>query len=72
MRWGGQREGRAMYGLYDSDGILRCMGGDLEACEAYAALFDLPLASCSLLPMPRPAAPIVKKRLSRRQAARSS
>ena len=48
------------------------MGGDLEACEAYAALFDLPLASCSLLPMPRPAAPIVKKRLSRRQAARSS
>ncbi|MGC6482096.1 MAG: hypothetical protein ACON4T_00800 [Synechococcus sp.] len=51
--------GEVMYGLYDNDGILRCIGGDVEACEAYAQLFGLPLASCSLMPMPAPAAPEV-------------
>ncbi|MAS28186.1 MAG: hypothetical protein CBD47_00145 [Synechococcus sp. TMED187] len=61
-----------MYGLYDTDGILRFMGGDREACEAYAALFSLPLASCSLLPMPRPATHVFRKRRSRREGARSS
>lgn len=61
-----------MFGLYDGDGILRFMGGDIEACEAYARLFGLPLANCSLQPMPRPAAPVFKKRRSRRQATRSN
>lgn len=61
-----------MYGLYDNDGILRFMGGDVEACEAYAQLFGLPLSSCSLLPMPRPAVPGFKKRRPRRQEGHSS
>ena len=62
-----------MLGLYDGDGILRFMGGDIEACEAYARLFDLPMSSCSLQPMPFPAVPAFrKKHRSRSQEARSS
>ena len=61
-----------MFGLYDHDGVLRFMGGDREACVAYADLFGLSLASCSLLPMPKPTAEIFRKRRSRRQAARSN
>ncbi len=38
-----------MIGLYDTDGILRFTGVDREACLAYAELFDLPVASCSLM-----------------------
>ena len=51
-------EGDGMLGLYDSDGILRFTGLDREACLAYARLFGLSLASCSLtdipIPIPRP------------------
>jgi hypothetical protein len=55
-----------MYGLYDSDGILRFMGVSREACEDYAALFDLSLASCSLLAIPRLIrSPIRTRRMSR-------
>ena len=41
-----------MYGLYDTDGILRFLGGDREACLAYAELFDLQSIGCSLMPLP--------------------
>lgn len=55
-----------MYGLYDSDGILRFMGVSREACEDYAALFELSLASCSLLAIPRLIrSPIRTRRMSR-------
>ena len=30
-----------MYGLYDRDGILRCVNYDREACLDYAELFEL-------------------------------
>ncbi len=43
-----------MFGLYDSDGVLRFTGIDREACLAYAGLFELSLASCSLMDMPAP------------------
>lgn len=61
-----------MYGLYDNDGIFRFMGGDMDACEAYAGLFELSLDSCSVIPMPSPSAQVVRKRRSRPQAKRSS
>ena len=62
-----------MVGLYDGDGVLRFVGGDIEACEAYARLFELSLSNCSLQPMPYPAVPAFrKKRRSRPQEARSS
>ncbi len=41
-----------MFGLYDTDGILRFIGVDREACLAYAELFDLPSAGCSLMSLP--------------------
>ncbi len=47
-------EGGCMLGLYDSDGILRFTGLDREACLAYASLFGLSLASCSLTDIPIP------------------
>ena len=48
------RLGGDMLGLYDSDGILRFTGLDREACLAYASLFGLSLASCSLTDIPIP------------------
>mgnify|MGYP001445526791 CR=1 FL=1 len=30
-----------MYGLYDKEGILRFTNSDIEACIAYAELFEL-------------------------------
>ncbi len=30
-----------MYGLYDKEGILRCVDSDKDACIAYAELFEL-------------------------------
>ena len=41
-----------MVGLYDADGILRFTGCDREACLAYAELFDLNAARCSLMMLP--------------------
>ena len=41
-----------MYVLYDTDGILRFIGGDKEACLAYAELFELPSVECCLMPLP--------------------
>ena len=41
-----------MIGLYDSDGILRFTGNDRDACLAYAELFELEHARCSLLNLP--------------------
>lgn len=54
-----------MHGLYDHDGILRFIGLDREACVAYAELFDLSLASCSLmdLPVPLPLAVRTRQRM---------
>ena len=43
-----------LYGLYDTDGILRFVGGDLEACEAYAELFEIPTVECCLMSLPEP------------------
>ena len=43
-----------MLGLYDTDGILRVTCRDREACMAYAELFELEVAGCSLLPITEP------------------
>jgi len=62
------REGNGMLGLYDSDGILRFTGLDREACLAYASLFGLSLASCSLtdIPIPQPL-PVRPRRRNQRE-----
>ncbi|RZO52341.1 MAG: hypothetical protein EVA79_01060 [Prochlorococcus sp. MED-G132] len=44
-----------MFGLYDTDGILRFTCRDREACMAYVELFDLESDGCSLMPIPEPA-----------------
>ena len=41
-----------MYGLYDTDGILRFVGGDQEACFAYAELFEMQAIECCLIDLP--------------------
>ena len=41
-------------GLYDSEGMLRCVGFTNEACTDYAELFGIPLALCSLQALPEP------------------
>ena len=38
-----------MYGLYDRDGILRCVNSDREACLDYAELFELHSSHCCLM-----------------------
>ena len=38
-----------MYGLYDRDGILRCVNSDREACLDYAKLFELNSANFCLM-----------------------
>ena len=40
-----------MYGLYDTEGILRVTCTDKEACIAYAKLFDLSSIEFSLMPL---------------------
>ena len=45
-----------MYGLYDTDGVLRFVGGDREACVDYAKLFDLPSVECCFIALPEPSA----------------
>ena len=38
-----------MYGIYDSDGVLRFANTDREACLDYAKLFDLNSANFCLM-----------------------
>ena len=38
-----------MYGLYDRDGVLRCVNYDREACLDYAELFELNSSHCCLM-----------------------
>ncbi|QEY32874.1 hypothetical protein EVJ50_12140 [Synechococcus sp. RSCCF101] len=38
-----------LYALYDQHGLLRCLGSDGEACEAYASLFGLAPGSWSVM-----------------------
>ena len=40
-----------MYGLYDTEGILRFTCNDKAACIAYAKLFDLSSIEFSLMPL---------------------
>jgi len=40
-----------LYGLYDTEGILRFTCNDKEACIAYAKLFDLSSIEFSLMPL---------------------
>ncbi len=40
-----------MYGLYDTDGVLRYVNTDIGACLAYAELFELNSTNYSLLPL---------------------
>jgi len=40
-----------LYGLYDTEGILRFTCTDKEACIAYAKLFDLSSIDFSLMPL---------------------
>ena len=40
-----------MYGLYDTEGILRLTCTDKEACIAYAQLFNLSSIEFSLMPL---------------------
>ena len=60
-----------LFGLYDTDGILRFIGGDREACLAYAELFDLQKSGCSLLSLPEPHQVAIKRR-NRKHLAVSS
>ena len=41
--------GMDLYGLYDTEGILRFTCSDKEACIAYAKLFDLSSIEFSLM-----------------------
>ena len=41
--------GKSLYGLYDTDGVLRFICADKEACLAYAELFELPQPEYSLM-----------------------
>ena len=38
-----------MYSLYDTDGVLRFVNHDREACLDYAKLFELNSAHCCLM-----------------------
>ena len=38
-----------MYGLYDSDGVLRFINRDIDACLDYAKLFELNSANYCLM-----------------------
>ena len=40
-----------LYGLYDTEGILRFTCNDKEACIAYAKLFELSSIEFSLMPL---------------------
>jgi len=40
-----------LYGLYDTEGILRFTCTDKEACIAYAKLFELSSIEFSLMPL---------------------
>jgi len=40
-----------LFGLYDTEGILRFTCADKEACIAYAKLFDLSSIEFSLMPL---------------------
>ena len=40
-----------MFGLYDTEGMLRFTCADKEACIAYAELFNLSSIEFSLLPL---------------------
>jgi len=40
-----------LYGLYDTEGILRFTCSDKEACIAYAKLFELSSIEFSLMPL---------------------
>tara|TARA_Y100001968_G_scaffold186297_1_gene170660 strand:- start:285 stop:434 length:150 start_codon:yes stop_codon:yes gene_type:complete len=40
-----------LYGLYDTEGVLRFTCTDKEACIAYAKLFDLSSIEFSLMPL---------------------
>ena len=51
-----------MFGLYDTDGILRFIGADKEACLAYAELFEMPTSACSLMSLPETEPQGVKSR----------
>ena len=45
---------QVVYGLYDTDGILRFTCLDKEACVAYAELFELKTVECLLMALPEP------------------
>ena len=38
-----------MYGLYDRDGVLRCVNSNREACLDYVELFELHSSHCYLM-----------------------
>ena len=38
-----------MYGLYDKDGVLRCVNSDRDACLDYAVLFEMNLSHCCFM-----------------------
>ena len=61
-----------MVGLYDPEGILRCVGSTSEACVDYAELFGIPLALCSLEALPEPIASSLRFRGRRVLEGRSS
>ncbi len=61
-----------MVGLYDREGMLRFVGRSIEACRDYAALFDIPLAPCSLQDLPEPVNSSLKIRGRRHLEGHSS
>ena len=61
-----------MVGLYDREGVLRCVSSGIEACIEYAALFQIPLDPCSLQQLPDPAMASVRIRGDRHLEGRSN
>ena len=62
----------SVIGLYDPQGILRCVGASSDACVEYADLFGIPLSQCSLEVLPEPVVSSLRVRGPRVLEGRSS
>ncbi len=62
----------ALYGLYDKEGLLRYICTDMEACMAYAELFDLPSVECSLMSIAEPGIQAIKDPQNLQNPARNN
>ncbi|HGY5532302.1 MAG: hypothetical protein AB8A49_05210 [Prochlorococcus sp.] len=75
MDWPSDTRGygrQVVFGLYDTDGILRFTCRDREACMAYAELFELEATGCSLMPIPEPVLRVFRSRRRSRRVGSSN